>query len=232
MGLGDFTSSENTDTVKEDEPSGSSSESPPDSGSDVTQEQLKPIDDTDMDFYNHENSSPGIRPMERQGAMSDFTVADLEQTKTGNINIERDTIKYHLPMFALVTHEPEFKQGNRYQLKHDKDAPRASWHNKVVSCTGCHATSLGKLNKEMVMLVSGTTDKQKALEYIDSKFSEDVSGETSVYVSYMLDCMFTRDLAQGGEQFRAGDNIDRIAVTSKVIQPKMLRLAIQEGEDE
>lgn len=233
MGLENFTSGGGSDDDDEQDSSDSTgsnnSTSTTESTSTSTQDTLE---NTEMEFYGTGNADPGTRPMERKGAMSDYGIADLQQSKQGDIEIEQDSIKFHLPMFAMITPNPEFTQGERYQLKHQKEPPRGSWHNKVVACTSSMSTRLGKMNKEMVMLAAGTTSKKRAMEFINSKFDEDVSGDTNVYISYMLDCLFGRDLAQADEEFRAGELVDRDQIAKKVIQPKMLRLALERDNEE
>lgn len=233
MGLENFTSGGGDDDDEDEEPSSSTETTESTSSS---TDNSAPVNDTldglDMDFYNTQNANPGTRPMERKGAMSEFTYAGLQDSKEGNVEIDRDSIKYHLPMFALLTCDQPYEQGQRYQLKHQREPPRASWNGKVVRCTTCTETTLGEVNREMVMLAAGTTSKKRAMEFMDSKFDEDISGDTTVYVSYMLDAMFARDLAQASEQFRAGDNLNRDDIARRVIQPKMLRLALDKRNED
>lgn len=233
MGLDDFASGGGTSDDDENDTSTSKSKSGS-TTSDTTSggDEFGTLEDSEMTFYGNGDPDVGTRPMERKGAMSDYGVADLQQTKQGDIEVDYDSVKFFLPMFALITPNSEYEEGERYQLKHNRDVPRASWHNKVVACTTSTQTTLGKMNKEMVMLASGTTSKKRAMEFINSKFDDKVTGSTEVYISYMLDCMFARDLAQASEEFRAGDNINRDDIAKRVIQPKMLRLALERDDEE
>jgi len=233
MGLENFTSGGGDNDDDEQESSASSSSS---SSSDTTESSPAKSQDTlastEMSFYGTGDADPGIRPMKRKGAMSDYSHGQLQNSKQGDLEVEKDSVKFYLPMFAMITPNPQFAEGERYELKHLKEPPRGSWNGKVVTCTSVVSTRLGKMNKEMVMLAAGTTSKKRAMEFINSKFNEDVSGNTNVYISYMLDCLFGRDLAQADEQFRAGELVNRDDIARRVIQPKMLRLALERDNEE
>jgi len=122
--------------------------------------------------------------------------------------------------------------GDNDDDEQESSASSSSSSSSDTTCTSVVSTRLGKMNKEMVMLAAGTTSKKRAMEFINSKFNEDVSGNTNVYISYMLDCLFGRDLAQADEQFRAGELVNRDDIARRVIQPKMLRLALERDNEE
>lgn len=228
MGLDAFSSGGSDDDDEEntsDETSSTTQSSTREAGE--SQVETDQVDGTEMDFYGTDNPNPGTRPMERKGAMSGLDFGDLKEIAEDEIQIERDSVKYHLPLFMVITEDDEYTEGARYQLKHQKDTPRASWNKKVVVCTHTHQTVLGKVTKEMAMLCAGTTSKQRAIEYINTKLNTKADSDTSIYVSYMLDSMFARDMAQASEEFKEGELVNRDDITGRVIKPKMLRLALE-----
>jgi hypothetical protein len=185
-----------------------------------------------MEFYGTGNADPGTRPMERKGAMSNYDLAEIAQTKNGDIEFNEDSIKLHLPIFTILTIDEPYTQGNRFQLKHTKDTPKASWHNRVVCCIGSVKTELGKINKEVAMFECGSVSKARTMQCLNEKLGEDIGGETEVFINFIGNAFFLRDIAQGNEQFRAGELVDLEEIGSRVVRPNMMKLAVEDDNGE
>lgn len=226
MGLDDFSSSSSTDKEK----SKTSSESETSNGTSQTT-ITDPADESEMNFYGTGEGEPGTTPMERKGAMSNHSMAELAQTADGEINVADDRVKYYLPYFTMMTREQQYYDGNRYQLKCTKDEPKPSWHGKVVACVAASETRLGSMNKELTMLETGSTSKKRVMEGLKNRLGEDIDADTNIYIQFFADIFFIRDLAQANEEFRVGDLLNREKITNKVANPKQLRVHMGKQED-
>lgn len=229
MGLDDFTSGNGSSTSSSSSNSSSTTEetNEPDTSDDV---QTREVDQAEPEFYTSGDADIGISPMQRKGAMSSFSVADILRRVDSKIEIDRDQVKYYLPIFTIITGKEEYEQGKLYELSHTKDQPRASWHSKPVVCIGVIQTQLGKMNKELAMFEAGSPSKKRVMDRFDEQLDGQVTGETEVHVAIMGDMFNLRDLAQANEQFRAGELINRDDVKNKVLRPKGLRVALDKEE--
>lgn len=233
MGLDDFASGDSSDDDDEQSSSTSSSSTQSKtSNGGATGQITDPIEEKDMSFYGTGNADPGTRPMERKGAMSQHSVADLARTVEGELNIAEDHVKYHLPIFTIFSRDNEYSEGERYQLKHDKESPRGSWNGKVVACIGVVQTELGSMNKEVAMFEAGSPSKKRVMSTLNSNLGDDLTADTDIYINFFADAFFLRDLAQANEQFREGELIGLDDIGSKVVRPKQLRVALDQRGDE
>jgi len=217
MGLEDF--------IDDDSNSSSSSSSSTSQSSDstATDDVSTSLGDIDMQFYGAKNhSTPKNMPMEREDGLSDYKMADVVSQTTGNIEFDSDDIKLYMPVFYLITPNPEYAGGEHYQLKYNSDTPRPSWHNRVVSCVGCYGTRLGSVHKEVAMLAVSQHDKGKAMKEMREKLGDDMNKEQQVYISFFGDMFMLRDLAQANNQFREGDLINRDKIMHHVLSAKTL----------
>lgn len=215
MGLDNFTSDDN-------DSSSNSSSSTTSSGSTDTDPIGGDIDDYDMQFYGAGNSMPQDTPMEREKAMSDFSSAQLQTIKDGEIELDSDHIKYHCPVFYTLSPNPKYSSGDHYQLKYTGEVPRPAWHNRMVSCVGTHGTRLGNVQKEAAMFALGEHDKANAMKKLKSIMGEDMGAETHVYISFFGNMMMLRDLSQANHEYREGDLINRDKMMHQVLSAKTL----------
>jgi len=228
MGLDDFASdddsTDSTDTSEEQSQSNKETESTVDG---VNQTLADPIEENDMSFYGAADGNPGTTPMQRKGAMTNHSMADLVRTTDGEMMFGEDYVKLHLHIFTVFTRDREYKEANRYQLTYPHDPPRPAWHGKVVSCLAVIETRLGSMNKELAMFETGSTSKKRVMETFDSNLGQNLDADTQIYINFFGDVFFLRDLAQADEEFREGYMIDRDEVMSKVIRPKQLRSVLE-----
>lgn len=229
MGLDSFSSDDSgTDEPKED-----STDDNNEVDTSTQQDEVHTsLGEVDMNFYGTGDGEPGTRPMERKGAMSNHSVSDLMESASDEISFYNDMVKLHLPIFTTITAGKVREQGERYILKHTKDKPKASWHNKVVACLGVVETRLGNMNKEVAMFNTGSVSKREVMEKLEVNLGEDINADTTIYINFLADAFMLRDLAQADQTFREGDLVNRDEVVSKVLNAKQLRVAVEQREEE
>jgi len=184
--------------------------------------------DVDMEFYGSGNADIGKNPLERRGAMSNFTPSDLVKEKDGDITIDEDNIKFYAPMFTILTAEQKYESGEHHQLKSTLDAPKPSWNGRIVSCIGSMGIKLGKLNKEVVMFNTGSHSKKKAMQGVKDIMGDGVDGNDTIYVNFFGDAMFMRDLAQANHELRTDQLVDLEEIGSRVVRKNMIKQSIKD----
>jgi len=207
-----------------DEVTGSSSDTSSSSDTDI--DDLEP--DTDKTFYGTGNADLGVEPMERKGAMSNYSTGELMNSADGTIESDRDDIKFHSPNFPVITRDKRYNPGDHYALKYTGDLHTVRWHNRVVSCMSCTQTELGEMNKEVVMFAVGSPSKKIAMSRLHDSIGEDIDGDTEVYLSFFGDTMFMRDLAQANMEYREGDMLNIDDIGSHLLNRNMLRVGLDE----
>lgn len=190
------------------------------------EQDLEP--DTDMTFYGSGDVDVGTQPMERKGAMSNHSTADLMQHAEDSIERSDDDVKFHSPTFPIITIGDEYEQGSHYKLEHTDDKPKASWHNRVVTCISSVKTTLGEMNKEVVMYAFGSPSKKQVMDKAHEMLGDDLSGDTPVYINFFGDTMFMRDMAQANIEYRSGDKLDIDKIGTHVLNKNMLRVQLDE----
>jgi hypothetical protein len=196
-----------------------------------TVEDDNPSTDLDREFYNTEDVDLETQPMERKGAMSNLSTSEMMEHTEGSIDRSDDDIKYHSPTFPIITTEDQYDQGSHYRLNYTDEQPKASWHNRVVTCISSVETTLGEMNKEVVMYAFGSPSKKRVMNKATEMLGEDLNGSTTVYISFFGDTMFMRDMAQANMEYRVGDKLDRDKVGSRVLKKNMLRAGLNKREE-
>ena len=226
MGLDEFTggSSNSSNNTSSDNKSSSNQQ-------DTTRQRgakddLSELDSTDLTFYGSQNPDLGVTPMQRKGAMSNYSVSSILQRTNGVIEIDTDHVKYYLPMFTIITSNNEYNQGDIYELKHTKSEPKASWNAKPVVCMGVTETQLSNINKELAMFEAGSCSKKRVMDKFDEQLDKETTSNTDIQINFFGDMFNIRDLAQANEEFRNGQLIDRDAIESKVLRRKMLSVKL------
>jgi len=189
------------------------------------------VENSPMTFYASGDADLGANPMERKGAMSNHTTAELVDQTSGTITCEEDHVKFHAPMFPIVTANPQYEQGNMYQLKHETDNVPGSWDGRVVTCVGTISTQLSKINKEVIMFDAGSPSKKHVMEKLEDRFGQDIDGEMAVWISFFGDAMFMRDMAQANEEYKEGDKLSIDKIGKRVMNKEMLRVEVNRRDD-
>lgn len=243
MGLDDFSSDDSSSST--DSSSSSSNDEQDDEDDDLDIDEIasqlnagdsssSTVDDDDistdssMDFYGTGDVDVGTQPMERKGAMSNHSTAELMQHTEGSIERSDDDIKFHSPTFPIISIEDQYSQGDHYKLQHTDDKPRASWHNRVVTCISSVETALGEMNKEVVMYAFGSPSKKQVMDKVHEMLGDDIDGETTVYINFFGDTMFMRDMAQANIEYREGDKLNIDKIGTHVLNKNMLRVGLDE----
>ena len=230
MGLDDFTSSSSSGSSSSSSSSSSDSNSEAHGGSGDSPSGVKFADDSDLTFYGSGNADIGVNPMERKGAMSDVSTAQLVQTSDGTLEFGYDNAKLYLPMFLTITADGEFSSGERYQMKYTEDGVKPGWNGRVAICINSVKTTLGELNKEVIMFSAGSPSKKHVMNRVESKLGSDIDGSTEIYINYFGNTMFMRDIAQASELFKEGNLVDIEQIGNRVFKKNMLRIGIESKE--
>jgi len=230
MGLDDFTSSSSSSSSSSGSTDSSNSKSEAHGGGGDSSSSVKFGDDLDLEFYGSGNADIGVNPMERKGAMSDISTSDLVQTSDGTLEFNYDNAKLYLPMFLTITSDNGFSSGERYQMKYTDDGVKPGWNGRVAVCINSVQTTLGELNKEVIMFSAGSPSKKHVMNRVESKLGSDVDGSTEIYINYFGNTMFMRDVAQASELFKEGNLVDIEQIGNRVFKKNMLRIGIESKE--
>lgn len=215
MGLEDF--------IDDDDSSSSSSSSSTSSGSANTDPIGDNIDDYDMQFYGAGQSVPPNTPMEREEALSDYSMSKASSAVTKDIEFSNDHVKLYAPVFFTIDSNPKYEGGKHYRLVYNGETPRPSWNNRVVSCIGSYGTRLGNVHKESIMYATGEYEKSEVIKSVKKSLGEDIDEETHTYITFFGDMFMLRDLAQANHEFREGDLINRDKIMHQVLSAKTLK---------
>lgn len=226
MGLDSFSSGDDDDDEEE-------TSSPTETTETKEQDNITdPVEESDMSFYGTGDGEPGTTPMERVGAMSNYSTAELAQTVDGDLEFDKDSAKLHLPIFTLITVDEKYNSGERYSMKHTKEKPKASWDGRVVACIGSITTRLGNMNKEVAMFDAGSHSKKRVMENMEERLGEGVDADTTIHINFFGDALHLRDMAQANEVFREGELINRDDVVGKAMKPNQLRVALDKRTED
>lgn len=127
---------------------------------------------------------------ERRGPYGYSDREELEDTIEGNMEEHGKMFKYYLPIFPHITQSPEYDRGKRYDM---------SESFKTVTCVSATRTELRAVNREMVMLDCGTTEKEECMETLSDRFGEDVEPTTEVSLHIFAKMRHVVKMAMGGE---------------------------------
>jgi len=115
---------------------------------------------------------------------------ELEDTIEGDMEEHGDMFKYYLPIFPHITQSPEYERGKRYNM---------SESFKTVTCVSVTRTELRAVNREMVMLDCGSTEKKQCMETLSDRFGEDVEPTTEVSLHIFAKMRHVVKMAMSGE---------------------------------
>lgn len=233
MGIDDFMSDDSSSSTdnksSNSDTDDNETKSTPDTTS-STSDVTDPIESSDMTFYGTGEADVGENPMERKGAMSNHTTSQLMKHSSGEIHCDRDDVKFHSATFPVLSIDDEYEQGSHYTLKYDGDAHSTRWHNRVVSCISLKKTTLGEMNKEVIMFAVGTPSKSIAMDRLQDSLDDDLDGDTEIYLNFFGDTMFMRDLSQANMEYREEDRLNIDKIGSRLLNRDMLRVGLNQQE--
>jgi len=100
---------------------------------------------------------------------------DYEETIVGELETHGDMFKYYLPIFPHIEPNPAYERGKRYKSQHDQN---------IVACVVSQAIELRKINRELIILDTGRSDKPDCIEVLEQRFGSDVSPDDCVYLHF------------------------------------------------
>lgn len=127
---------------------------------------------------------------ERRGPYGYSDRDELDSTIDGDMEEHGDMFKYNLPIFPHITLNPSYEQGMRYNM---------SESFKTVTCVSSVQTELRTVNREMIMLDCGTTEKDECISTLEERFGEDVEPTTEVCLYIFAKMRHVVKMAMGGE---------------------------------
>lgn len=160
MGLDDF-----MDLDTESESSGSSSSSTKQNPSEVSG------DLSNSDKWVKEEDGT----LKSKGPYGYSDREEYEDTIEGKLELHGDLFKYHLPIFPHIEYNQEYTRGQRYN--------RADSYS-TVTCVAHHQIELRKINREVIMLDAGHSEKEECLDILKNRFDEGVGPDTEVHLYF------------------------------------------------
>lgn len=109
--------------------------------------------------------------VKRNGPVGFESFNNIEDTIEGHISVHEYSTKYYLPIFPIIEQDHKFNRGSRYRL----ESP-----GQIVTCLTEYETQLARINRELVMLDTGTTNKEEALDILEERFGYEVDKATEV----------------------------------------------------
>lgn len=133
----------------------------------------------------------------RRGPLGYASRDEYDDTFKGDVDPHGSLFKYFLPMFPHIEPERKYDVGSRYNI--------STLPPGTVTCICSRNQKLKKIPREMVMLDSGSTEKEDCIETLSERFGFEVDGETEVYM--FMFCA-TRHIAKMAMADEFADNWD------------------------
>lgn len=105
------------------------------------------------------------------------TFEEYRNTVNGEISTDYDMIKYSMPIFPVITQDDEYDTGTRYKDS-EKKTPTA--------CVLSQDTQVSDIPRELLMLDTGKTSKDKCMNVLSDRFNADVQDTTEVVLNIFL----------------------------------------------
>lgn len=136
--------------------------------------------------------------LEKRGLYGYESREEYKDTIVGELETHGDLFKYHLPIFPHIEPSKEYERGNRYNRETDRT---------TVTCVSHNMTELHRVNREVIMLDTGHTEKENCLETLSNRFGFEVEPTTEVHM-YFFACMRHIVKMAMGDEFVDSWNLD------------------------
>lgn len=140
-------------------------------------------------------AEPDIR--ENVGLYGYESKEDVRKTIEGKLTPHDDQFKYHMPIFPHIERNKEYNFGSRYKLNIPNGMILISG---TVSCIYMRNVTLSSIPRELIMLDTGNTEKEKCYSVLQDRFNEEVSDDTTVCLHIFIRTKHTTKIALGDEQ--------------------------------
>lgn len=127
---------------------------------------------------------------QRRGPYGYESRDELEDTNVGELTGHEDLFKSNLPIFPHITTPPGYERGKRYDMSDMKT---------TVTCVSKTQAELRTINREIIMLDSGSTEKQDCMESLEQRFGTEVQPTTEVCLHMFAKMRHVVKMAMGGE---------------------------------
>lgn len=111
------------------------------------------------------------RSLERLGPYGYGSHEEFQETIEGEIELDSEKFRDHMPIFPVITQPPGYTRGRRYKHPDNKT---------TITCVSKTNSKLCLVNREMVMMDCGSTEKEDCIEELSQRFGESVGPETDV----------------------------------------------------
>lgn len=115
--------------------------------------------------------------IKKKGPFGYESMDEYEESIDGEFENDDSLIKYHLPFVPLIEVENKFTVGKRY---------RNSFTSTTHACITHDERSLGKVNRELVMLACGSSEKEECIEYLEEKHGQEFGPDTTIHLYIMV----------------------------------------------
>jgi len=155
--------------------------------------------DTEVD----ENSN-----IDLNGPLGYSDVQDYNDSFGENITFEQNNTKFYAPVFIHVTSEPISEPGKRHSTRLEPDiAP--GWTYQGISCISVTEMKLRELPRESAMLDTGYIEFDEVKSEYESRFGEEVTGDTTIYVHTFAKTIPIGRLAASNYAFSKDGEVDQ-----------------------
>ena len=147
-------------------------------------------DNTTEDVEKSNNQEESIVD-NNYGPIGYESLEEYEDTVDKSIKLEGGLFKYNLPIFPVIENTDTYSTSTRYREENMK---------RNLSCINVDKHILSDVPRELIMLDTGETDKNKCLEVLTERFGEEAKPDTEVYVYFFAKI---REIAK----FAIGDSL-------------------------
>jgi len=131
-------------------------------------------DNTTEDVEKSNNQEESIVD-NNYGPIGYESLEEYEDTVDKSIKLEGGLFKYNLPIFPVIENTDTYSTSARYREENMK---------RNLSCINVDKHILSDVPRELIMLDTGETDKNKCLETLSERFNQEAKPDTEVYVYF------------------------------------------------
>lgn len=118
---------------------------------------------------------------------------EFEETIVGDLEPHGDLFKYYLPIFPHIEMKDKYQRGKRYECAADGIT------GGPATCVSKQKVKLVKVNREVVMLDTGKTKREKCVEVLEERFDQELLTNSEVYLYFFAKIRHLVKIAIGDE---------------------------------
>lgn len=141
-------------------------------------------------------SSPSITD-DSTGLYGYQSSEEFNETVEGKLKPHGDLFKYHMPIFPHIENTQKYLFGSRYSISNEGDSIIIGGK---VSAIYMRKVTLSNIPRELIMLDTGETEKDKCYSVLKERFDEDVNDDSTVYLYMFIRTRHITKMAIADEQ--------------------------------